>query len=236
MAMRLDKYLANMGVGSRSEVKKAIAYGKIKVNGQQIKKIDFKVDENSDEIEAYGKVVGYAQYLYILLNKPAGVITATEDRKEKTVIDLIRHKRKKDLFPVGRLDKDTEGLLLLTNDGQLSHRLLSPKKHVDKVYYAKIEGLVTIDHVKMFSEGLVLEDGYKTMPAELEILSASVTSEIHVTIREGKYHQVKRMFEAVGCRVVFLKRVQMGGLKLDPTLKTGHYREMTKEEVALLQL
>lgn len=235
MAMRLDKYLSNMGIGTRSEVKKAIGYGKVLVNDEVIKKSDFKINEETDVIKAYGKVVGFKEYLYFMLNKPAGVVTATEDKKEKTVLDIIQHKRKNSLFPVGRLDKDTEGLLILTNDGQLSHRLLSPKKHVDKIYYAKIRGLVTREHVKQFGEGVTLEDGYTTMPAELKILSASEDSEIEITIREGKYHQIKRMFEAVGCRVTYLKRIQMGGLKLDNNLNVGRYRELTEEELLSLE-
>lgn len=233
--MRLDKFLANMGIGTRSKVKKAIGYGKVQVNDEIIKKSDYKIDEEKDIIKAYGKVVGYKEYVYFMLNKPAGVVTATDDNKDKTVLDLIQHKRKKSLFPVGRLDKDTEGLLILTNDGQLSHRLLSPKKHVDKIYYAKIKGLVTREHVSQFKEGIILEDGYQTMPAELEILSASDESEIRITIREGKYHQIKRMFEAVGCKVNYLQRIQMGGLKLDKDLKLGRYRELTEEELALLE-
>lgn len=235
MAMRLDKYLANMGIGSRSEVKRFISYGKIKVNGEVVKKIDYKVDIEKDLVEAYGSEVGYSEFVYLIMNKPMGVITATEDAHAKTVLDLIQHKRKKDLFPVGRLDKDTEGLLILTNDGQLAHRVLSPKKHVDKVYYAEIEGVVRPEHVKAFAEGLVLEDGYKTLPAVLEIIESAEESRIRVTIREGKYHQVKRMFESIECRVVFLKRVQMGGLALDPELRTGSYREMTLAELALVE-
>jgi 16S rRNA pseudouridine516 synthase len=235
VAMRLDKYLSNMGVGTRSEVKKIIQYGKITVNGEIIKAIDYKVDETKDHITAYNKVIGYNEFVYIMLNKPAGYITATEDSKEKTVLDLIKHKRKKDLFPVGRLDKDTEGLLILTNDGQLSHQLLSPKKHVPKTYYAKIEGCVSLADVKAFKKGVTLDDGYVTMPAHMEIIGAGQMSEIHLTIHEGKFHQVKRMFEAVGKEVVYLKRIQMGQLKLDEHLDLGRYRELNEDEVQLLE-
>jgi 16S rRNA pseudouridine516 synthase len=235
VAMRLDKYLSNMGVGTRSEVKKIIQYGKVTVNDLVVKAIDYKVDEVTDCITAYNKVIGYNAYVFIMLNKPAGYITATEDAKDKTVLDLINHKRKKDLFPVGRLDKDTEGLLILTNDGQLAHRLLSPKKHVPKTYYAKVEGCVTLNDVKAFKSGVTLEDGYETMPAVLDIIGAGETSEIYVTIHEGKFHQVKRMFEAVGKKVLYLKRVQMGGLKLDPELTIGRYRELTAIELQLLE-
>lgn len=236
MAMRLDKYLSNMGVGTRSEAKKAIQYGKVSVNGVTIKKIDYKVDEQSDEVRAYNKVIGYAKHITIMLNKPAGVITATEDKVHKTVFDLITHKRKKDLTPVGRLDKDTEGLLILTSDGQMSHRLLSPKKHVDKVYFAKISGMISQKNIKEFAEGITLEDGYKTMPAVLNIVTVTEeTSEIEVTIREGKYHQVKRMFEAVGTQVIYLKRIKMGGLSLDVHLKPGCFKELDAEDIARLE-
>ncbi len=232
--MRLDKYLSNMGVGSRSEVKKAITYGKISVNNQVVKGMNLKIDETKDTIRAYGNVISYAEHIYIMLNKPSGVISATEDSKRKTAIDLIDHPRKKQLSLVGRLDKDTEGLLLLTDDGQLAHRLLSPKKHVKKIYYAKIDGIVTLDHVKQFKAGLELDD-FTTLPAELRILAAGAKSEIEVTLMEGKFHQVKRMFEAVGTQVTYLKRIQMGGLPLDETLSLGDYRELTKEELILLE-
>lgn len=235
MSMRLDKYLSNMGVGTRREVKKLIQYGKVIVNDEVVKVIDIKVDVDDDHVMVYGKTIGYTAHIYMMLNKPAGCITATHDTKDKTVMDLISHKRKKDLFPIGRLDKDTEGLLILTNDGQLAHRLLSPKKHVPKVYYAKIKGCVTLADCKRFSEGVTLDDGYKTMPANLEILSAGAQSEIHITIHEGKFHQVKRMFEAVEKEVMYLKRIQMGGLSLDPNLKLSGYRELREDEVQALE-
>jgi 16S rRNA pseudouridine516 synthase len=233
--MRLDKYLSNMGVGTRREVKKLIQYGKVMVNQEVIKVIDHKVSEDDDHIMVYGKTIGYTANIYIMLNKPAGCVTATHDIKDKTVLDLISHKRKKDLFPIGRLDKDTEGLLILTNDGQLAHRLLSPKKHVPKVYYAKIKGCVTLADCKIFLEGVTLDDGYKTMPANLEIESAGEESEIHITIHEGKFHQVKRMFQAVDKEVIYLKRIQMGGLSLDPNLKLSGYRELRLDEVQALE-
>lgn len=229
--MRLDKYLSNMGVGTRSEVKKAIGYGKVSVNGAIVKNIGLKIDENKDKIKAFGKVIGYSEHVYIMLNKPQGVISATEDQKEKTVIDLIKHPRAKQLFPVGRLDKNTEGLLILTDDGQLAHEVLSPKKHVTKTYYAKIDGLVTLDHIKQFKEGITLDDGYVAKEAKLNIIEASDISEIEIIIEEGKFHQVKRMFEAVGTKVIYLKRMQMGKLKLDPKLKLGDYRELTENEL-----
>ena len=169
-----------------------------------------------------------------MLHKPAGVVTATEDKKEKTVMDLITVQQKKDLFPVGRLDKDTEGLLLVTNDGELAHRLLSPKKHVDKCYFTKVTGRIDEEDIHRFKEGVDIGDEKKTLPADLEILSSGEISEAKVTIREGRYHQVKRMFEAIGCKVIYLKRLSMGNLNLDPALEKGAFRKLTEEETAAL--
>ena len=232
--MRLDKYLAEMGIGTRQEVKKKIRQGNISVNGTVVKAADTKIDENQDEIMANGQPVSYVSYEYYMLNKPAGVISATEDRKDTTVLDLIKDKKRKDLFPVGRLDKDTEGLLLITNDGDLAHRLLAPKKHVDKVYYAKIRGKVTEEDVKQFEKGLNIGTEDKpemTRPASLEILTSADESQIRLTIHEGKFHQVKRMFLAVGKEVTYLKRERMGTLCLDENLKPGEYRPLTKGEM-----
>jgi 16S rRNA pseudouridine516 synthase len=170
-----------------------------------------------------------------MLNKPAGVVSATIDNVSKTVIELITDKQGKDLFPVGRLDKDTEGFLLLTNDGELAHQLLSPKKHVDKVYYARVKGRVTSEDQKAFLTGVAIETDYTTLPAKLTILSSGDISEIELTIQEGKFHQVKRMFEAVGKEVIFLKRLSMGGLTLDPTLSPGQYRSLREEEIIYLK-
>lgn len=233
--MRLDKFLANMGVGTRSEVKKLIGLGKVSVNGVTTKKINASVEASSDLVKVFGKVIGYSEHVYLMLNKPGGVISATEDAKVKTVIDLIDHPRKKQLFPVGRLDKDTEGLLVLTDDGQLAHRLLSPKKHVPKKYYARIQGTVTQAHVRAFREGLEVDTDFTAKPALLTVLAAGETSEIEVVITEGKFHQVKRMFEAVGTKVTYLKRLQMGDLKLDNQLKPGTWRELTQSELAMLE-
>ncbi|MBD5089952.1 MAG: rRNA pseudouridine synthase [Clostridiales bacterium] len=233
--MRLDKYLANMGVGSRSEVKNYIRWHKVLVNGKPPKGPEQKIDEEKDVIVFAGTEIGYQKNYYIMLHKPAGVITATEDKKDKTVLDFIDLPIKKQLFPVGRLDKDTEGLLILTNDGQLSHNLLSPKKHVSKVYYAKIEGKVTIEDVEKFREGLQIEEDFTALPAELTIVKEDEISEVKIKIYEGKFHQVKRMFEAVGKKVLYLKRLSMGGLALDENLAAGEYRELTEEEVLLLQ-
>lgn len=231
--MRLDKYLAEMGVGTRQEVKKQIRQGKAAVNGTVVKAADTKIDETSDEVTICGRNISYVSYEYYMLNKPAGVVSATEDRRDTTVIDLIKEKKRKDLFPVGRLDKDTEGLLLITNDGDLAHRLLAPKKHVDKVYYAKIDGMVTEEDVKRFAEGINIgaEEEEMTRPAKLDIMKSAEESEIRLTIHEGKFHQVKRMFLAVGKEVTYLKRERMGTLCLDENLKPGEYRLLTEEEI-----
>ena len=231
--MRLDKYLAEMGVGTRQEVKKQIRQGKAAVNGTVVKAADTKIDETCDEVTICGRKISYVSYEYYMLNKPAGVVSATEDRRDTTVIDLIKEKKRKDLFPVGRLDKDTEGLLLITNDGDLAHRLLAPKKHVDKVYYAKIDGMVTEEDVKRFAEGIDIgaEEEEMTRPAKLDIMKSAEESEIRLTIHEGKFHQVKRMFLAVGKEVTYLKRERMGTLCLDENLKPGEYRLLTEEEI-----
>lgn len=231
--MRLDKYLAEMGVGTRQEVKKQIRQGKVTVNGTVVKAADTKIDEICDEVTIGGRNISYVSYEYYMLNKPGGVVSATEDRRDTTVIDLIKDKKRKDLFPVGRLDKDTEGLLLITNDGDLAHRLLAPKKHVDKVYYAKIDGMVTEEDVKRFAEGIDIgaEEEEMTRPAKLDIMKSAEESEIRLTIHEGKFHQVKRMFLAVGKEVTYLKRERMGTLCLDENLKPGEYRLLTEEEI-----
>ena len=202
------------------------------VNGEVVKKPELKINETTDQILCQGKKASYQKNIYLMLHKPAGVVSATEDNREKTVLDLVRPEdRKNGLFPVGRLDKDTEGLLLLTDDGELAHRQLSPKKHVDKTYYAKIDGQVTEEHVKQFREGLDIGDEKKTLPAVLTILLSGPVSEIEVTIHEGRFHQIKRMFEAVGCKVTYLKRLSMGSLVLDETLPPEEYRPLTEAEL-----
>lgn len=232
--IRLDKFLADMGIGTRSEVKKYIRQGKVKVDGAVQKSPDAKIDETKQEVSCFDKTVGYESFEYYMLHKPAGVISATTDAKDKTVIDLIESKKRKDLFPVGRLDKDTEGLLLITNDGELAHRLLSPKKHVDKVYFAKVKGVVTEEDQRIFAEGVSLGQGEMAKPSKLEILVSDEISEIRLTIQEGKFHQVKRMFLSVGKEVIYLKRLSMGTLKLDETLALGEYRPLTEEELKQL--
>lgn len=231
--MRIDKLLSNMGRGSRTEVKEALKNGWIKVNGVTVKSAKDKVDVEQDDIFYLGEKITYQKYTYLMLHKPDGVISATEDNRHKTVIDLLETPYDKmGLFPVGRLDIDTEGLLLLTNDGDLSHQLLSPKKHVSKKYYAKVEGVVDDADVILFKERIMLEDGYLCLPSELTVKSVeNGFSEIEIIIYEGKFHQVKRMFEAVGKKVVYLKRLEMGSLILDEQLPLGAYRTLTEAEL-----
>lgn len=234
--MRLDKFLCETGFGTRSQVKELLKKGQVTVNGAVVKKPEQKIDEQKDQVICQGRAASYEKYVYYMLHKPSGVVSATEDRREKTVLDLLQPEDRKDgIFPVGRLDKDTEGFLLLTDDGDLAHRLLSPRKHVDKTYYAKIDGTVTEAHVQQFREGLDIGDEKKTLPAVLEILSSgSETSGIRITIHEGRFHQVKRMFEAVGCKVNYLKRLSMGAVSLDETLAPGEYRPLNEKERELL--
>lgn len=234
--MRLDKYLAEMGCGTRQEVKKQIRKGLVTVDGQVTKSPETKVSDHQ-VICLDGREITYTSFEYYMLNKPSGVVSATEDAKDTTVVSLIADRKRKDLFPVGRLDKDTEGLLLITNDGNLAHRLLSPRKHVDKTYFARISGQVTETEVEAFQKGVnigTFKEPLITRPGQLEILKSAPVSEILLTIQEGKFHQVKRMFQAVGMEVTYLKRLSMGSLTLDETLLPGAYRELSKEEVERL--
>lgn len=236
--MRLDKFLSDMGAGTRSELKKEIRRSGATVDGSIVKDPGFSVSESS-HVVFRGSTVAYEEYVYYMLNKPAGIISASEDDREATVIDLISEPKRRDLFPVGRLDRDTEGLLLITNDGALSHRLLSPKHHVDKVYFARVSGILSDSDVELFRDGLVLTDGLECLPADLKILSVSeeeYLSEAEITVREGKFHQVKRMFGSVGAEVIYLKRLSMGPLTLDPGLDPGEYRRLTPDELLSLGL
>ena len=232
--MRLDKYLADCGIGTRSEVKVYLKKGMITLNGEKVVKGDIKVIEKSDVVCFQGEEVSYQENRYYMLHKPAGVVSAVTDNLHRTVIDLLDVPNKQKLFPVGRLDIDTEGLLLLTDDGPLSHELLSPKKHVDKTYYAIIDGEVIEEHIQMFLDGVDIGDEDLTMPADLNILKSDKTSEIELTIREGRFHQVKRMFEAIGCKVTYLKRISMGPICLGD-LKPGDVRTLTAEEIEKLR-
>ena len=236
--MRLDKYLSDMGAGTRSELKKEIRRSGVSVDGAVVTDPGFSVSQSS-HIIFRGSVIAYEEFVYYMLNKPAGIISASEDDRESTVVDLIPEPKRRDLFPVGRLDRDTEGLLIITNDGALSHRLLSPKHHVDKVYYARVSGILTDSDIGLFRDGLVLTDGLECLPADLKILSVSdddYTSEAEVTIREGKFHQIKRMFSSIGAEVLYLRRLSMGPVDLDPGLAPGESRRLTSAEIASLKL
>ncbi|MCI9307765.1 MAG: rRNA pseudouridine synthase [Lachnospiraceae bacterium] len=232
--MRLDKYLCDMGIGTRSQVKEKIRKGLVTVEGALVQRPEYQVGKEQ-QVHVEGVLVSYTEMEYYMLNKPAGCVSARTDGKCQTVLDLIASKKRKDLFPVGRLDKDTEGLLLITNDGMLAHMLLSPRRHVDKTYEAKIRGWITEEHVKLFGAGLDIGEERPALPASLEILASGEVSEIQVTVQEGKYHQIKRMFQAVDCEVLYLKRLSMGSLKLDERLKPGEYRPLTADELAALQ-
>ncbi|MDD6183391.1 MAG: pseudouridine synthase [Lachnospiraceae bacterium] len=233
--IRLDKYLADMGVGTRSQVKQFIKKGQIQINGEIQKRPETKLDIAKDKVSFQGEEISYQEYVYYILHKPAGYVSAVKDNLYPTVLSLIDNPQGFQLFPVGRLDLDTEGLLLITNDGTLAHELLSPKKHVEKTYYARIDGKITEEDQRRFAAGLDIGDEKDTLPAKLEILKSGEESEITVTITEGRYHQVKRMFEAVGKKVTYLKRLQMGSLKLEETLEPGTYRALTEEEIRLLK-
>lgn len=235
--MRLDKFLADMGTGTRSQIKEAIRRGRVSVNGLPVKKPELQVSD-TDRIEFDGKEISYTELEYYMLYKPAGVLSATRDKKAATVLDLIEDKKRKDLFPVGRLDKDTEGLLLITNDGELAHRLLSPKHHVSKVYFARVDGMITKDMIEQFAKGIEIDEEFTALPAQMRVLQAGEDeSEAELTIYEGKFHQVKRMFEAVGLTVTYLKRLSMGSLMLDESLGKGGYRLLTEQELKeLLEL
>ena len=226
--MRLDKFLANSGIGSRKEVKELIKQGLVFVNDERIKNSDKNIDEIKDVIKIRDKCIEYRKYVYIILNKPQNVISATEDNKHKTVIDLIKGYDTYNIFPVGRLDIDTEGLLLLTNDGKLSHNLLSPKKHLEKEYFVKLKENINDIDINKVENNIELEDGYICKKAKIKRLSKN---ELNISITEGKFHQVKRMFKAVGNEVIFLKRVRMANILLDKNLKSGEYRELTEDEL-----
>lgn len=226
--MRLDKFLCDTAGLTRTEAKNAVKKGQIAVNGQVQKAADFKVKENTDTVTFQGRPLSYAAFHYYILHKPAGVITATEDKKESTVMDILREEKVKNLFPVGRLDKDTEGLLLITDDGELAHNLLSPKKHVDKEYLVKVRDSISEEDCRKLSEGVDIGDEKPTVPAKVERVAEK---EILLTIREGRFHQVKRMLQAVGNEVLYLKRLSMGSLRLPKDLEKGAYRPLSEEEI-----
>ncbi len=232
--MRLDKYLVACAVGSRTEVKNFLKSGRVTVNDKKEKSAKLKINEETDKICFDGQKLDYEEFVYYMMNKSQGVISATEDPKHKTVLDLLDdYARAKEVFPVGRLDIDTHGLLLLTNDGKLAHALLSPKRHVDKTYLAQINGVMTDTDIETFAQGIPLKD-FTCQPAKLEIVSVDTEKEeslVRVTIAEGKFHQVKRMVAYCGKEVVDLQRLTMGTLTLDENLKRGEWRRLTKEEL-----
>lgn len=229
---RIDKVLSNLGYGSRKEIKKLCKDGEVEIDGKVIKDSSYKFNPEESEIVVSGEHALYREYIYLLMNKPQGVVSATFDNLHETVIDIIDDEFKVfEPFPVGRLDIDTEGLLLISNDGKLSHRLLSPKKQIPKTYYAEVIGIVTDEDGENFNEGVYIEEDYKTLPAKLNIIESGEISKIELTIVEGKFHQVKRMFKAVNKEVVYLKRISMGSLKLDEDLELGEYRELSQDEL-----
>lgn len=230
--MRLDKYLAHAGYGTRSEVKKIIQKGLVEVNGVVIKKDDQKIDEENDEIIVSGEKSTYIKHIYLMLHKPAGVISSNYDPSHKTTKDLIKGYEHYPTFPVGRLDLDTEGLLIITNDGLLAHQLLSPRYHVDKTYYVEFSGEYQSIYTSLFETGVTLEDGYLCMPSKIELLEPQKAL---LTIKEGKYHQVKRMFMVLGMTVTYLKRVSFGPIALDESLLKGQFRPLTEVEVEALK-
>ena len=230
--MRLDKFISTTTTLSRAEAKKIIKKG-ILINDILIKSPDYKVDEFNDQVIVNGNRLVYQKYVYIMMNKPKDTVSATEDAIERTVVDILRDEdRIHKVFPVGRLDKDTEGLMLLTNDGELAHKLISPKKDVEKKYYVEVSGELKNEHLEIVKEGVTLEDGYKCKPARLEILDSSESSsKANIYITEGKFHQVKRMMKSLGTTVTYLKRLSIGSLKLDENLKLGEYRYLTDDEL-----
>lgn len=233
---RLDKVLSNIGYGSRRDVKNYIKDGLVRVNDIIIKDSGYKVNPFEDIININGENINYREFIYLMMNKPQGLVSSTDDPLTKTVIDLLPDNYKVfKPFPAGRLDKDTEGLLLITNDGKLAHELLSPKKKVNKKYYVEVDGIVEEKDKASFLDGIVLDDNYKTLPSILEIVESNIISKVYLTIQEGKYHQVKRMFEGLSMKVLYLKRISMGTLVLDEQLEPGEYRELTNEEINLLK-
>lgn len=235
---RLDNLLVNSGYGSRREVQKIIRQKKVTVNGEIINRPAIHVDILKDEVCVLGEKVLYKEFVYLMLNKPAGFVSATHDKFERTVLELIDDEDKiLEPYPVGRLDKDTVGLLIISNDGNMCHRVLSPKRHVEKKYFVRVDTCLNSSHIEIFSKGVILEDGYKRKPVELKILNSTPTgSECEVVLTEGKFHQIKRMFEAINSNVLYLKRIEFCGIELDENLNEGEYRHLTDEEVNILKL
>lgn len=233
-SLRLDKFLSGQTGVSRADAKELVKKRLVTVNGETAKLYDMKIDPAADRVCCEGRDVAYRKHIYIMLNKPAGVICATRDRLSETVLELIPPEMKRrDLFPAGRLDKDTVGFVLITDDGELAHALLSPKRHVDKRYFAVLESPAREEDIRLFASGMTLNGGEKCLPAKLELTEKP--NEVYITLREGKYHQIKRMAEAAGNRIVYLRRVSIGGLELDKSLKEGECREISPDELKLLK-
>jgi len=228
---RLDKFLCDLNIGTRSQVKSFIQKGMVSVNDESIKKPEFKVSEN-DIISFQGQTLSGEEYAYYMLHKPAGIISATEDKMHQTVLDYFKNEPCKNLYPVGRLDKDTEGLLLITNDGELGHRLLSPKHHIPKTYYVELLKEVNSDDVSRLEEGIDIGEKKLTLPAKIRLITDNT---LYITITEGKFHQIKRMFEAVNNKVLYLKRISMGELTLDESLPKGQFRRLRADEISYLK-
>ena len=232
--MRIDKFLSNMGIATRTESSKAARQGGILVNGAAVKKADIHIDPEKDVVTYCGRVIEYRKYTYILMNKPDGVVSATEDGRDKTVIDLLPEELQKlNLFPCGRLDKHTVGLVMLTDDGDLAHRLLSPKHHVKKKYYFESKFPLNEDEISYLQKGATLEDGYITKPSEIELFEDKKSG--HITLVEGKYHQIKRMLESVNNKITYLERITFGPLVLDEKLARGEWRFLTENEIKGLE-
>lgn len=230
--MRLDKFLSNMNIASRSQVKGILKAGRVRVNSKVETKGDAKIDPEKDCIEFDGVRVFYELYRYFMLYKPQGCVSATKDRLSDTVLDILKDENTDGLFPVGRLDKDTEGLLIITNDGKLAHELLSPAKHVDKKYFVTLDKAIDDEAIAKIEEGIDIGDDKPCLPCEIDKIE---DDKVFITIREGRFHQVKRMFAAVGLTVTYLKRVSMGAVLLDESLKPGEYRRLTDEEIERLK-
>ncbi|MDO5331944.1 MAG: pseudouridine synthase [Bacillota bacterium] len=225
---RLDKYLCDGNVGTRSKVKELLKAGRVRVNDTVVKDGSVKINTDSDKVYFDGRELTVEKLRYFMLNKPAGCVSATKDKLSDTVLDMLKGEDTRDLFPVGRLDKDTEGFLLITNDGELAHNLLSPKKHVEKKYYVRLNGQISEEAVKKVEDCIDIGDDKPCLPAKVEVLK---DDEVNITITEGRYHQVKRMFQAVGLEVIYLKRISMGKLSLDETLAPGEYKKLGKEDI-----
>ncbi len=231
MQKRLDKFLCDLNIGSRSQVKTFIQKGLVTVNDEIIKKPEHKVSDN-DTVSYQGQILSGDAYAYYMLHKPSGIISATEDKVQATVLDYFKDEPCKNLYPVGRLDKDTEGLLLITNDGELGHRLLSPRHHIPKTYYAELQHSVSEENILLLEEGIDIGEKKLTLPAKIQTINENT---LYITITEGKFHQIKRMFEAVDNKVLYLKRICMGELSLDANLPKGQYRRLTPDEIAYLK-